>query len=128
MEGESPRIAEEDNSQHLLEKSADAIHINDEPSINVSQAPKESVSEKSESEFADTKKKIKYQINNSRFAEARSTIDEYISQLNMSEVDINELSKVIKSQVHVLKKQFDFAGLGKIFISVVEPNLKKAAD
>ena len=28
----------------------------------------------------------------------------------------------------MLKKQFDFAALGKVFLQVVEPNIKKAAE
>jgi hypothetical protein len=32
---DSPRIVDEDNTQHLLEKSADAIRISDDPEIKI---------------------------------------------------------------------------------------------
>jgi len=74
MEGDSPRI-EEDNSQKLLEKSDDAIRINDESEIKVSKPVEPATGEVSNSAFFETNQKIKYQLKNSRFAEARETIE-----------------------------------------------------
>ena len=74
MEGDSPRI-EEDNSQKLLEKSDDAIRINDESEIKVSKPEEQATGEVSNSAFFETNQKIKYQLKNSRFAEARETIE-----------------------------------------------------
>ena len=67
-------------------------------------------------------------MKNSRFAEARDTVDKYIASINMAEVDIEERSRIVKRQVSVLKKQYDYAALGKVFLSEVEPLLKKACD
>lgn len=120
MEGESSPRIEEDNSQQLLEKSQDAIRIDDEPksnksNIKISGDLVESVIVKSA--FDATNKRIRQHLKDSRFNEARETIEKYIAEnVNPLEVDIEELSRIYIRYVNVLKKQYDLTTLGKVFL------------
>ncbi len=131
-EDKSPRI-EEDNSQQLLEKSQDAIRIDDEPkggsatTIKMSGDLVESLVVKSA--FDSTNRRIRQHLKDSRFNEARETIEKYIAEnVNPLEVDIDELSRIYIRYVSVLKKQYDLVTLGKVFLKQVEPTLRIAYD
>lgn len=132
MEGDSSPRIEEDNSQQLLEKSQDAIRIDDEPkitTINIKITGDLVESEIFNSAFDVTNRRIRQHLKDSRFNEARETIEKYIAEnVNPSEVDIDELSRIYIRYVNVLKKQFDIATLGRVFLKQVEPTLRIAYD
>ena len=79
------------------------------------------------SRFAETNKRVKYQYKNSRFAEARQTIENYMSEMSQSEKeDLNEASLVYLRYVIVLSKDLDLLGLSIANIELIQPALEQA--
>jgi chromatin segregation and condensation protein Rec8/ScpA/Scc1 (kleisin family) len=84
-------------------------------------------SEVIKSAFDPTNRRIRQHLRDSRFGEARDTIEKYIAEnVNPLEVDLDELSRIYIRYVNVLKRQYDLATLGKVFLKQVEPTLKIA--
>ena len=79
------------------------------------------------SRFSETNKRVKYQYKNSRFSEARQTIEKYMSEMSQSEKeDLNEASLVYLRYVIVLSKDLDLLGLSKANIELIQPALEQA--
>ena len=81
------------------------------------------------SAFDTTNRRIRQHLKDSRFNEARETIEKYIAEnVNPLEVDVDELSRIYIRYVSVLKKQYNLVTLGKVFLKQVEPTLRIAYD
>ena len=98
MEAESsPRIEEEKQEQNL-EKSQDAIRIDDEPkskSNNIQISGELVESEVVKSAFEATNRRIRQHLKDSRFGEARDTIEKYIAEnVKPQETEVDELSRI----------------------------------
>jgi hypothetical protein len=79
------------------------------------------------SRFSETNKRVRYQYKNSRFAEARQTIEKYLGEMSQSEKeDLNEASQVFLRYVVVLSKDLDLIGLSKAYLELIQPALEQA--
>lgn len=80
----------------------------------------------SESAFKETKNRVKYQCRNSRFAEAKETIDKYLAEIDGQEISIDEKSRIYLRYVLVLNKSFNITLLGNAYVTYVERALLQA--
>ena len=128
---DSPRI--EDSEPEKISQAVDPT-AEDAPQTELFEETASQVVEnivKSEivspSRFSETNQRVRYQYKNSRFAEARQTIEKYMSEMSQSEKeDLNEASRVFLRYVIVLSKDLDLLGLSKANLELIQPTLEEA--